>query len=202
MTTDALIACHECDLLHRTSELPVGSTARCSRCGAVLYRQKRNSLDRTLTMVITGLILFVIANSYPFLSFKMEGIVQQTTLLTGVRLFYESGMHALALLVVLTTVVFPLAELLGLLYVLLPLKLDRVPWKMGSIFRFVRSIEPWGMMEVFMLGILASVVKLAQMASIIPGISMYAFAALIVVIAAAAASLDPRIVWDRVEMPQ
>ena len=153
-------------------------------------------------MVITGLILFVIANSYPFLSFKMEGIVQETTLLTGVHLFYQSGMHALALLVALTTVVFPLAELLGLLYVLLPLKLDRVPWKLGRVFRFVRSIEPWGMMEVFMLGILASVVKLAQMASIVPGISMYAFAALIVVIAAAAASLDPRIVWDRVEVPQ
>jgi paraquat-inducible protein A len=83
----------------------------------------------------------------------------------------------------------------------LPLKLERVPWKLGGVFRFVRSIEPWGMMEVFMLGILASVVKLAQMASIIPGISMYAFAALIVVIAAAAASLDPRIVWERVEMP-
>lgn len=198
MTSDSLLACHECDLLHHVAVVPAGQSARCTRCGAVLYREKQDSLDRTLAMAVAGLILFVIANSFPFLSFKLEGLVQETTLLTGVKELYLAGMWELAVLVGLTTVVIPLLELLGLLYVLVPLKLNRLPWKLGPVFRWVRKIQPWGMMEVFMLGILASVVKLAQLAHIVPGISMFAFGALIVVLTAAATLLDPRLVWERV----
>ena len=62
---DSLIACHECDLLQQRPPLPMGATARCARCGAVLYRRKRNSLDRVLALTIAGLILFIVANAYP-----------------------------------------------------------------------------------------------------------------------------------------
>lgn len=194
---DAVVACHECDLLHQVHDLPPKGVAKCRRCGGTLYRDKPDSLDRALTMTITGLILYVVANSYPFLSFRLEALVQETTLVTGVKLLYQSGMWEIALLVALTAVILPLVQLLGMLYVLLPLRLGFVPPHMAGVFRIVRSIQPWSMMEVFMLGILASVVKLASMASIVPGLSLYAFALLIVVLAASSASLDPRIVWER-----
>jgi paraquat-inducible protein A len=84
-----------------------------------------------------------------------------------------------------------------MLYVLVPLKLNRVPRNLALVYRFIRSLQPWGMMEVFMLGILVSYVKLAKMAKIIPGLAIYSFVVLIFVLAGAAASLDPRIVWDR-----
>ena len=50
-----------------------------------------------------------------------------------------------------------------------------------------------------MLGILVSVVKLAKMAKIVPGIAIFSFFALIVVLAAATVSLDPHKIWDRWE---
>ena len=106
-------------------------------------------------------------------------------------------MHGVAILVMLTTVLVPLAQLLGMLYVLLPLKFDVLPPKLMLVFRFVRSLQPWSMMEVFMLGILVSIVKLAKMANIVPGIAVFSLLALIFVLAAATASLDPHIVWER-----
>lgn len=195
----SLMACHECDMLHRVGPLPRGGTARCSRCDAVLYRNKPNSLDRTLALSMAGIILFVVANTFPFLAFKMQGQVTQTTLITGITDLYAQGMQGLALLVLLTSILVPATQLLGLLYVLLPLKFNRMPWMLPLVFRLVQSIQPWSMMEVFMLGILVSVVKLAGMATIVPGLALGAFALLIFVLAAAAASLDPRIVWDRME---
>ena len=66
-------------------------------------------------------------------------------------------------------------------------------------FRLVRGFKPWGMVEVFMLGILVAFVKLAKMANLIPGIALYAFLALIFVLAASAAALDPHIVWNRLD---
>ena len=196
---DSLIACHECDLLQQSPPLPMGAIARCARCGAVLYRRKRNSLDRVLALTTAGLILFAVANLYPFLTFRLEAQIQETTLITGIIELYNQGMWIVAGVVLLTSIVMPLLELTGMLYVLLPLKFNRRPWNLALSFRMVRRFEPWGMMEVFMVGILVAFVKLSKMASIIPGIALYAFMVLIFVLAASAASLDPHIVWDRME---
>ena len=195
--TESLIACHECDLLHKIQPLPDGGAARCVRCDALLYYQKKDSLDRTLSLTIAGLVLFIVANTFPFLAMKSGSIVRETTLITGVKGLYAQGMQSLALLVFLTSILVPFVQIAGMLYVLVPLKVNRVPRNLALVYRFLRSLQPWGMMEVFMLGILVSYVKLAKMAKIIPGLAIYSFVVLIFVLAGAAASLDPRIVWDR-----
>jgi paraquat-inducible protein A len=199
MELSSLVACHECDLLHGVEPLPDGAVARCTRCGAVLYRQKPNSLDRSLALTMAGLILFVLANAFPLLAFKLEGQVKKATLMTGVRDLYAQGWGEVGAVVFVTSVLVPLIYLLGMLYVLLPLKFNRVPRHLAQVFRFVRTLQPWGMMEVFMLGILVSVVKLMKMATIVPGVALYCFAVLIFIVAGSMASLDPRIVWERLE---
>jgi paraquat-inducible protein A len=198
MRLDAFIACHHCDLLHQRQPLPPNGSAVCSRCGALLYRDRCDSLDRTLAMAVSGIILFIIANSYPFLSLNLEGQVRETHLITGIIVFFRQDMPWMGLLVLSTGILFPIVELVGLTYILLPLKFERVSWKTAAVFRLIRALQPWGMTEVFLLGILVSIVKLASKATIIPGIALYAFLVLIFVVAAAAASLNPEIVWERV----
>ena len=193
----SLIACHECDLLYKIQPLPDGGAARCVRCDALLYYQKKDSLDRTLALIIAGLILFIVANTFPFLAMKSKGLVRETTLITGVKGLYLQGMESLALLVFFTSILVPFVHIAGMLYVLVPLKFNRVPRNLALVYRFIRSLQPWGMMEVFMLGILVSYVKLAKMAKIVPGLAIYSFVVLIFVLAGAAASLDPRIIWDK-----
>jgi paraquat-inducible protein A len=193
-----LRACHECDLLYRIDIKVIPSVAKCRRCGAVLFRRRRNSLDRTLAFTFAGLILFAVANSFPFLEFEMQGQVTQTTLITGVRELNAQGMWGLAMIVFLTIILAPLLQLLGLIYVLLPLKLRQIPWKLPQVFRLVQALQPWAMMEVFMLGILVSVVKLGEMAVIVPGIALWSYGLLILALAGSVASLDPNIVWDKV----
>jgi paraquat-inducible protein A len=167
------------------------------RCHALLYYQKKDSLDRTLALTIAGLVLLIVANIFPFLAMKSGGLVRETTLITGIKGLYLQGMEALALLVFLTIILVPLVHIAGMLYLLVPLKRNRVPRHLALVYRFIRGLQPWGMMEVFMLGILVSYVKLGKMATIVPGLAVYSFVVLIFVLAGAAASLDPRIVWDR-----
>ena len=196
---NALIACHECDLVHRVKPLPKKGVANCTRCGSVLYRHKPNSLERTLALSLAGLVLFVLANSFPFLALKMESQLHQTNLITGIKVLYTQDMQGLAVVVLLTTILAPLAQLLGMLYLLLPLRHDRVPPQFAPIFRLVRGLQPWSMMEVFMLGILVSAVKLAKMAQIVPGVAIFSFLGLIMLLTAATASLDPHEIWHRWE---
>jgi paraquat-inducible protein A len=202
MDTENLIACHECDLLHRIPVQQGSGVARCRRCNALLHRSVLNSLDRTLALTFAGMILFIVANSFPFLAFKLQGQETQTTLISGVKELYDQGMWEISILVLLTTIIVPLLQLIFSLYVLLPLKFNRIPWKMASIFRITNELQPWSMMEVFLIGILVSVVKLVGMAQIIPGLALWSFALLIVILAAASVNLDPQIVWKRVEYRQ
>jgi len=198
----SLIACHDCDLIHWFSPIPQGSAAKCSRCGAMLYQNKRDSLERALALTLTGLILFLVANTFPFLGLKLQGQIHETILITGINELYHQGMLVLATVVLLTTIIMPAAQMLGMLYVLLAIKLKRIPWKLREVFRIVQSIRPWAMMEVFMLGILVSIVKLAKMATIVPGVAAFAFMALIFVLAASLAVLDPHAVWERIKIQE
>ena len=194
-----LIKCHECDLLQVNPTLPTGGAALCNRCGATLHRDRPDSLNRTLALTLAGIVLFIVANSFPFLSFQMQGQITETTLFTGIRDLYLGGMWELAAVVFFTSILAPGIQLVLLLVVLLPLALmKRLPPGFGRLFRWVKTLTPWGMMDVFMLGILVSVVKLSDMATIVPGTSLFAFVVLILVLAAAQASLDPDIVWGRI----
>ena len=193
----SLIACHDCDLIQRLPHISEAGTIQCIRCGAVLHQKIRNSIERTLSLTLAGLVLFGLANAFPFLAFKIGAQVRHTTLLTGIRELYAQGMPELSAIVLLTTVLVPFAQMICMLYILLPLKFRRIPIKLPQVFRLIRHLQPWNMVEVFMLGILVSVVKLAKMAKIIPGVALFSFLALIFVLAAMTASLDSHLIWEK-----
>jgi paraquat-inducible protein A len=193
------IACHECDLIHDIPAMPGRAAAVCVRCGCVLFRAKTDSVDRTLAWTLAGLVLYVVAVSFPFLAMKNGPIGNETGLLTGVELLYRQGIIPLAALVLLTCILVPLLQMLGLLYIFIPLKLNaRVKYAI-PVFRFFRHIKPWSMMEIYLLGILVSIVKLAKMATIIPGLAVIAFGLLIFVLNFALTAVDEHMVWEKLE---
>ncbi len=197
--TQTLIACHHCDLLHRLQPFPAKTSARCRRCGALLAAHNPDTVDRTLACAITGLLLLAIANLFPFLLLETQGTVLETTLITGMRIISRQIMPGLALLVLCTSIVFPSLFLGALTYVLLPLKRGVRPPGARMMFRLALHLRPWSMTEVFLLGVLVSVVKLSKLATIIPGKALFAFLALVFVLAAVNVFLEPRTIWGKMD---
>ena len=194
-----LIACHECDLLQREAALPRGGVARCGRCGAKLYRNHPESLEHTLALAAGAVVLLVVANAFPIVGLALEGQVIHTTLFNTVRTLWDQQMKPVAVLVFLTTIAMPALELFAIAYLLLPLRLGRVPPCFAQVFRVLQSVRPWGMVEVFMLGVLVSLVKLAHLAGVVAGIALWSFAALMLVMAAIASVFDARALWARAD---
>ena len=185
-----LMACHECDLLHRIAPLAPGGKALCTRCAALLYRNVPDSLNRASALYLAALMLWTMANVFPFVSLKLSGRVEENLMLSGPLALARSGMPELGLLVFLTSILFPLLTIAGTLYVLLPL---RFGWRFPGVapaYRMVRLLTPWSLIGVFMLGLLVSIVKLLDLADVVPGIGLYAFVGLLLVLAAAHANLD------------
>jgi paraquat-inducible protein A len=189
------IACHDCDLLHTIRPIPAGGKALCTRCGAFLYKHVPDSLDRALALNLSALLLFFMANAFPFISLKASGRVEVNVFVSGAIALYRHGMDELGLLVILTSFFFPFLIITGMLYILVSLKLGYTPWGMAKVYRIVHSLMPWNLVAVFMLGVLISIVKLLDLATVIPGISLFAFVGLMFLIAAAQANMDPSLLW-------
>lgn len=193
-----LIACRECDLLQRECELPAHRIAECARCGAELFRARPRSLDRTLAFVAGAAVLFFIANAFPVLSLEAQGLVNSTTVLGAAQALYDDNERLVAILVFMTTMLLPGMEIAAMLYMLVSLRLGRIPRQLAFAFRLVEAVKPWGMQQVFIIGVLVSLVKLGHMATVILGLGLYAMAGVILLLTAAEAAYDPRALWARV----
>ena len=189
------IACQECGQLHRYRAIAPGKTATCRRCDAVLYRNRPHMLDAVLALTLAGLILFVLTNLFPLLGLRAQGAEEELHLFGASLAFWDQGYRMVAGLVVLNVMVFPLFELLSILVVVFTIRYRWEPQLAIFLFRWMREFKPWGMLEVFMLGILVAVVKLGDLATLLIGTAFWSFAGLVVTMAAATAALDPFIVW-------
>jgi paraquat-inducible protein A len=194
---DGLIACHACDGLHRIAPVPEGSKALCTRCGTQLYRNPRQSLDRATALYLSAFLLLLIANAFPFIGLRVGDRIEEMHIASAGIALFRQGMGEIGLLVLLTSVIFPLLSLGGMLSLLLPLRLGLRPAYMVPAWRLVRALGPWSLGGVFMLALLVSIVKLQDLATLVPGAGLYAFAGLLVVSAAAAACFDAGSVWPR-----
>jgi len=194
------VACHFCDTLHEAPAVPEGTAARCRRCGVVLYQNRPASLVRTTAFSLASLVLIGITHSFPFLVMKSNGLQTELSLYRAAHELIREGSVVIGCGVGVFTTVAPLVMAIGLLYVNAPLLWGRVAPGARVVARWTAHTEPWNMTEVFLLGVLVSLMKLGSMAELVFGVGFWAFAGLMVCMAAAVAGIDRNELWDRLEV--
>lgn len=193
-------ACHFCDALHEAPDLEEGREARCETCGAVLYRNRSNSLERVVAFGLAALVLMLVAHTFPFISLETRGARAEMTLVSAAVVLMERGSQLLGLAVGVFTLVAPTVLAAGSVYVCLPLLWGkRWPGAVG-VTRLVQRLEQWAMVEVFFLGVLVSLLKLVKLADVHLGVAFWAMAAVMVCLAGVMAGIDRRELWDRLEV--
>jgi paraquat-inducible protein A len=195
-TERRLAACRECDLLVGEVLSESGSyTALCPRCGAHLYRHNGNSLENTLALACAALVLLIAANAFPVVGLDIGGQRTETTMFGAAGRLWEEGSPAVSVLVLLTTTIVPLLELAAIIWMVLPLRLGRRPPAFPWLFRALKMTHPWAMVEVFILGVLVALVKLAHIAVVHPGAAAGCFGGLMLVLTTLTAVIEPRDLW-------
>jgi paraquat-inducible protein A len=165
----------------------------------LLAKATRDPVDGLLALTLSALVLLLLANIFPFLHFSLEGQVQENRIITGVLGLWDAGQGGLALLILFTTVLAPALRTLGLLYVLLPLYLNRVPPGVAGTLRFQEGLVSWAMLDVYMLALVVALVKLAQMAEVRLELGAFCFVALFIMLTLMGAAYDRAALWERVE---
>ncbi|WP_411726394.1 paraquat-inducible protein A [Methyloglobulus sp.] len=191
-------ACPECDLLLNPAVPDPGDKAHCPRCGNLLQRPRKQSIERTLALSLAGLILIVPANLLPMVGIKIFGNSHDGTLWSGVSALLNEDMWAVAVLVLLSSVLLPLVNL-GLAFLIsFHLFIKKPNGNLAHWMRWFQHLNEWAMLEVYALGIIVACVKLAGMAELRFGFGLYAFVALLIVNAMLANELDCYLFWQRI----
>ena len=193
------MACHDCDALFEAPQLQLGESALCPQCGATLDRHRQNPVHRSAALAVSAMAFFVVANFFPFIELEAGGQISRIVLAESVSALSDHGSPWLGAAVAIFILGAPFVMISGLLYLLLPLIVGRrLP---GAIFvcRVVYGTNAWNMIEVFLIGVLVSLLKLGDIATVTLGISFWAFGALIVCLTSAVSAIEPRGLWDRME---
>ena len=193
------VACPDCDLLHRLAELPPGGKARCVRCRGTLAARPTDPFDRPLALTVAAAIVFIIANATPLMGLSVIGRYTDTTIVGGVYQMLEQGEPLNAVVVAVCAAGAPGGYIVFMLTVLLAARRPPVPAWIGQVLRGATSMQPWSMSEVMILGILVALIKIAELATVEPGIGMYALGGLVLLLASIAMTFEVGEVWKRVD---
>lgn len=193
------MACPDCDLVQRLPALAPGASARCPRCDRELWRRRADPLDRPLALALAALVLFVVANSVPMLGLSAVGRAAETTVFGGAQRLWIDGQQVVAGLVLFTSVIAPGPQIGLMLAITLAARRPRPPRWVGHLLRHHPTARVWSMIEVMLLGVLVALIKIADYATVVPGVALYALGGLVFLLAGMQASFDPRPLWGRIE---
>jgi paraquat-inducible protein A len=195
----SLVGCPHCDLLQRLPDLAPGGSARCPRCNEELWRGREDSLNRTLALTIAALVLYVVANSVPMLGLTIVGREASTTVIGGANHLWQGGQKIVGVLVMFTAVIAPALQIGFMLAIAIEAHRRRPRKWVGQLLRHHPTTRLWSMIEVMMLGVLVALVKIADYATVIPGMALFVLGVLVFLLAGIQANFDPKEVWDRIE---
>jgi len=194
-----LMVCHACDALQEVSHIPKGNIASCICCGVRLFKNTTSTIESPLALLIACSIFFVIANIYPVLQLNIAGIERETTLVETAYMFFLEGSPLLAIVVLLTSIVFPGFCVFSLLYVYLAIYFKKNGFFIRPLLVWSSRLLPWAMMDVYLLAILVAVVKLLSLATVILGIGFIAMIGFVVLYAACISSIEMHVLWTRLD---
>ena len=192
-----LIVCEYCDAVYHRTPLLRHQSARCTRCGGVLYRHNSLSVEQRLALSVTGAVLLIFANSYPVMTISMKGIFNSATLWDAVMVLSSGSITFIALVLALAIIFAPILQIAVLCWVLgFAMRGHRAPGFAGCM-QALEKLRPWSMLEVCLLGAMVAVIKLAGLLDVIPGIGLIALAALSMLLIYVAGR-DIRDLWGQV----
>ena len=196
-----LCSCHVCGLVARLPADARPGGLACPRCATPLHSRKPNSIARTWALLIAAFILFFPANLLPVMETGSLFGAQQDTIMSGVVFLWQSGSWPLAVLVFFASIVVPLTKLaiLTLLVASVQFRATWFPHQRTRLYRLIEFIGRWSMLDIYVITVLAALVRLQSLATIKAGPGAVAFGAVVVLTMLASKAFDPRLIWDSVE---
>ncbi|MFI0473879.1 PqiA/YebS family transporter subunit [Halomonas sp. HMF6819] len=199
LTRRRLRACHECDWVSALPPLGSGEKASCPRCSHTLVKRHRYPAQRSMALAIAAFVALLVAVSFPFVSFNVSGVSNRIELTQTATTLINFHQPLVAIAVIMTIAVLPALYLFGVMWLQYGLLRGRHMPYSRDIARSLAHFLPWMMADVFIIGALVSLIKVAGLAQIHLGISFWAFCIFAILLLKTSQSLDADWMWFSLE---
>ena len=194
--SSGLALCRYCELLSKFTSTHKASY--CPRCGNELAFRRHEAIQRTWALIIAAAICYIPANLLPVMTSITVVGAHADTIIGGVILLYQTGSWHLALIVLIASVMIPMAKLFALAYLLITVqnRSTKSNRERVRLYRLVEFIGRWSMLDVFVIAFVVALVQLKPLMAAQPRYGILFFAAVVILTIFAAQSFDPRLIWD------
>lgn len=171
----------------------------CPRCHVKGYVRRHNSLQWTVALLITSIILYLPANLLPIMITDLLGDKMPSTILAGVVLLWSEGSYPVAMVIFIASIMVPTLKMIAIGWLCLDAKGygRRDSERMHKIYEVVEFVGRWSMIDVFVIAVLSALVRMGALMNIYPAMGALMFALVVIVTMFAAMMFDPRLSWDR-----
>lgn len=181
-----------------TAILPADESV-CPRCSTKGYVRRRNSLQWTLALLVTSIMLYLPANILPIMVTDLLGSKMPSTILAGVILLWSEGSYPVAAVIFLASIMVPTLKMIAIAWLCWDAKGHgkRDSERMHLIYEVVEFVGRWSMIDVFVIAVLSALVRMGGLMSIYPAMGALMFALVVIMTMFSAMTFDPRLSWDR-----
>ncbi len=198
-TFDHLTACPDCDLLLSKTEAPGGHSIICPRCGKTISKRTTDSIIKALALSIAGLLMYLPAILLPLMTMKSFGFSDSANIIDSIINFYRNSYYFVSFMVLISAVIFPLVLLTSILIISAQLYLKRYPSYLARLFRTYLHLEEWAMVEVYLLGIMVTIIKMNDSTEINYNTGIFCFTGLVLLNLTIATIIDHDFFWQAIE---
>ncbi len=192
-------ACPNCDHIIEIPALAAKQVARCPHCHTVVREGVESRNQMVVAISISAIVMLFCSLFFPFIAISKQGFAQSITLLDAAEILFSFEEPALAAIFDMTTIGIPLL----LLLLLIPLHSQALLWlpkKLAKrLIKFCFALQPWVMSEIFLIGVLVSMVKIVSLADVVMGLSFWSFCAFVILFAYCMSLLDKHTLWNSIE---
>ena len=200
LNTDKLSACPECDLLIDTAQqVKEGYVSLCPRCRYTIEHPSRLSIKNNFLCVLTGLVFYFPAMMLPIMKFTMIGNTESMSIFNCLQTLFYTGNFGIAVLVLCTLILVPLGKMMLISFITIRIYYKAKTRYLAVCFKWYSRLNYWGMLDIFMLSVLVSAIKLRNDAELEPGLGLYAFVILLLSSALQTQLLNKKLIWTLIE---
>jgi paraquat-inducible protein A len=174
---------------------------RCPRCGVRLHLRKQDSVRNTMALMLAAAVLYIPSHMLPVMTVVELGDVTHNTIMSGMKTFWRTGAYPIAIVIFVASILISLLKIIAMSWLCAAAtgKVRPSPRTLGRLYWFTELLGRWSMIDIFVVGILVSIVQLGNYMTITPGYGAIAFAGVVLLTMFAATSFEPRLLWDRLD---
>ncbi|BCL62822.1 paraquat-inducible protein A [Desulfomarina profundi] len=196
---EKITACSGCDMLLPAIDPAPGHTVLCPRCGTTIKKRSSHSILKVLALSITGLLLYFPSIFLPLMTFESFGFHDSASIVDSIIIFFQNDYFIVSSMVLLSALVLPALLLILIFTVSFNLYRENYPSFLPLAFKAYIKLEEWAMVEVYLLGVMITVIKMKDSADIQYHIGLFCFSALVLISMAITTMIDREIFWQTIE---